>query len=178
VVETTFTLSEEEYIEAQRLYIQSTNPGLKWQLRLVGGIILLSFAFVFMTNLHQLSTLLSAKLILPGSLLAILLLSPWLQVRAFRKRYRVEMPGLTNVHIRIDEIGYHSTVSGQGKGEIPWGAFTSFGETPTVLALFKGYAFYAIPKRTLDEDELSQVEQLVRSRLPKLNRKLAKSQGR
>jgi hypothetical protein len=178
VIEITFTLSEVEYIEAQKLYIQTTNPRLKWKLRVFGGIILISFLFVILTNLHQISTVFTEKLVIPVSVLVILAIAPWLQKRGFRKRYRIELPGITDVHLQIDEIGYHSKVAGQGQGEIPWSAFTSYGDTSNLFALFKGYSFYAIPKRALDDDQIREVEQLIKSHLPKLNRSLARAQGR
>ena len=178
MIEITFTLSEAEYIEAQELYFRTSNQGTRWKLRAIGGIILISLLSVILTNLHQLSTLLTGKLALPVIVLAILVLAPWLRKRGFRKRYRVELPSVTGVHLQIDEIGYHSRVAGQGQGDIFWSAFTSYGDTSNLFALFKGYSFYAIPKRALDEHQIDELEQLIKARLPKLDRNLVKAQGR
>lgn len=175
MIVTTFTVSEAEYIEVQKLYLQTTSANrVRYALMALLGF---SFIVVLVTakNIAPTDWL---KISLPMALLALLLFTPFLRNRTFRKRYRVEAPGLTNVRVELDAVGDRSQAEGQGRGEIPWTAFTSYAESPTMIALFKGYTFAFIAKRSLSSPDLEAARALISSKLPLFSRKLAKAQGR
>jgi hypothetical protein len=176
VIETRFTLTEAEYIEAQRAYAKASGTMRRLNLFLYGIPIVIIVAFA--TNPAPSSILRDPRALIPAVIVVVLLLSPWLQTRSWKKRFRLESSNLTDVSVQIDESGYFSSASSQGEARIFWTAFTSYVETTNMLLLIKGFSAQMLPKRALISAQTAELLELIASHLPVLTPKLAKTQGR
>ncbi len=175
MIETRFTLTEAEYIEAQRAYLEASGSGRQLKFFLI--FILVVFVVAVATNPDPLTTLRDPRMLFPLLIVTIFLLSPWLQTRAFKKRFKVDAPTITNVHVLIDEEGYWAATS-QGEGKSYWGGYSSYIETPRCFLLIKGFTFQVVSKQQLSETEVLELRELIARHLAVLTPKLAKTQGR
>ena len=178
MIETTYTLSEPEYFEAQQLYLKSVR---RWGALTVNGFsafLLVCFSIVIATNPAHFRALQTTGAV-PGILLLAFALSlPWLSRRALKKRYLVERSGLTDIHVMLTEEGYRVVTASQGAGDIPWTGLSSYIESQSLFLLLQGFTFRAIPKRALDEGQITEVRRLITTHLPKPSRAVAKAEGR
>jgi hypothetical protein len=155
MIETSYSLTENEYIEAQFLYQRKKSK--RAQIMRYALIAILAGSFVTILLTAPAANLLTPIAAIPAVFLVMLIFLPLIQRRAFRKRFKTEAVNCTNVEVRLDDDGYHGDVAGVGSGTIRWEAFSMFAESPNVFLLLRGFTFHPIPKRALlpwQQDEL------------------------
>ncbi|SNS44441.1 hypothetical protein SAMN05421770_101999 [Granulicella rosea] len=180
MIEASFTIREDEYLEAQKAYMHAVNPQARWIRFGLAGVLTLSIGIVLLTQRTGLATLWTPHN-LPGAvfvltIVTITLLSPKLQRRAFKKRYQVERAGMTDVRTELNEEGISAEVPAYGRAELLWSAHTGYLQTPQLILLLKGYTFRPIPLRAFAHP--NEVEELVKRHLPVYTRGLARAEAR
>ena len=159
------------------LYIRTKQRRANLVRRIVIGIMIFSFASVFITSPAGSLKERPAILLIPLAILLFLACSPWLQRISLKKRLKVEGPMLKDVSVRVDDYGYHG-FSGSGQGQMKWTAFDGFIEGTTVFALLHGFTFHPIPKRTLSATEREELESIPCEHLPRVGKPAAKQRAR
>lgn len=157
-----FSITEPEYLEAQRLFMREQHRKLRWWFWVMSGIFFLSGVAVLLTaprpiTFAELPSYLSTLFVISIVLLCILPL----QKRAFKKRFLKERANLTNAHLTLDSRGYHCDVPGVGSGSAEWSGISSWLEGKLVFVLRSGYLMRIIPKADLVEAQQNEVRTLL-----------------
>lgn len=159
VIETHYSVTEEEYLEAQLLYLGRQQKRFR-RMRIVLVVILsLSFLSVFFTKVTIDPTAPGLYIVIPIYLL--LLFSPWIEKRNLRRRYVVEQGNFKDVGLRVDERGIHSDVPHVGQADIEWAAYSLLLESPRLYALVRNFTLFLIPKRALSPMQVEEMDWLI-----------------
>ena len=163
-----FSVTEEEYLEAQKLYM-STNKKLKRMRR--GALIVFSITIIIVAVAALTTPPRSGEMfqqVFPLSVLMLLLLacfSPTVQRRSFKKRFLKEKQNLTNSHLILDDMGYHMETPGIGGGTAEWGGMDGWLEGTHVIILPAGLLMRIFPKAPLTTIQIEEARALLTDKL-------------
>ena len=166
-IDTVYTLTEEEYLEAQSLYIREKHkiiPYIRWGFVVI-PILLVAVVVFNSSKMGQIFP----PVTLIGSLVPVLIFGavlPLSQKRALQKRFVIEKPNMTNVHLHMDEDGMRANVPGVGEGSIQWPAFSLWLEGNRLFILINAFMFRPIPKSALAQDEIDVLRQFLQAHVP------------
>ena len=164
MIETTFTVSEAEYIDMQKAHSRLSTWKRVRQRLLIGSLACASIYSAF--ELAKLTTADGYFLIatLPSVVLLIgLARAPFNSKTYLRNRFKKAAPQLSNIHVQIDQDGYRHDVPERTHGVLYWPAFSSWMESPRVIALLRGELMYPIPKAALSEDQQNELRTLLQA---------------
>ena len=169
MIDICFTVTESEYLEAQKLFVRHQYRNvirLRWIL--VAVYIASSLAVPFIGSrphhpspLHVLLSLFMSVCVV----VAILGAKNLLQRLAFGRRFRKEKRFLTDVHARIDDQGYWCEIPGVGSGMMEWLAFDRWTEGYTVIFLVTGSSMTMVSKSSLTPPQLSELRMMLQTRV-------------
>ena len=166
MIETYFSLTKAEYIESQRLFVQDAlgkSRSWRWPL---AAFLLLNALWTFFYPHQRLAFTDSPAFAFVWVLLAMSLLFPGhLSRLGFAKRYEKEKVNLTNAHLILDDVGYHTEVPGIGSGVAEWPGIQKWKEGASVFVLKSGFLMRVIPKSSLSPYEQHQVRDLLIAKL-------------
>jgi hypothetical protein len=163
-----FSITEEEYLEAQKLYM-STNKKLKRMRR--GALIVFSITIIAVAVAALKTPPRTGEVFqqfFPLSVLMLLFLaclSPTVQKRNFKKRFLKERRNLANSHLVLDDTGYHMEVPGIGGGTAEWGGMDGWLEGTQVIILPAGLLMRIFPKAPLTEIQIEEARALLTDKL-------------
>jgi len=157
VIKTTYTISEAEFVEAQKVWCAKEArklPGrsLVFGLSIVLGVCIgLSFTY--------LPIWLSTAFVL--TLAAQIAASYW-RKRALRSHaYAVNSKRMEEVRVQIDDAGYQDERPGLCGGWMKWDSFTGWQEAKSVFILGRNMTFVTIPKRGLESSQQDELRTLL-----------------
>ena len=159
-----FTLTQAEYIEAQKLYMSSNKSWKRLRIILM-GVLLLSFTVLLLSLRSGTGAVAFQQLKALIILMVFLFFVPLLQRFGFRKRFLKERKNLTNVTVIIDEVGFHSDIPGIGGGVAEWAGMDGWQEGKKVIMLRSGLLMRLFPKSSLSETEMVDVRKLLARKL-------------
>ncbi len=163
-----FSVSEKEYLEAQKLFM-STNKKLKWIRTALLIVLLLSFVLVVSSALISAQHFGEAlQQLLPFFAVVLVLLacfSPFFQNRGFKKRFLKEKQNLTNAHLVLDDAGYHIDIPGVGSGVAEWTSMDGWLEGKQIIILPAGLLMRILPKAPLTAHQLDEARELLTEKL-------------
>lgn len=171
MIEATFSVSEEEYIDMQKAHWRlSRRKRIQqriWLGLLSCGSIYCIFELWQIANVqdHLLLFLVGiypALIILAGSAYA-----PIAANKTIHKSFAKAAPQLSDIHVQIDDDGYRHDVPGKTNGVLYWPTFTSWFESPQVIVLLRGELMYPIPKSRLNEVQINELRELCSHHLVK-----------
>ena len=166
MIETMFTLTKAEYIEAQSLFARDDlRLSRKWRWPL--AVLFFAMAFVsVMTSQRPLGLGSIPVYTFPLFVMAVVLIciGPLMR-RGFAKRYEKEKSNLTNARIWLDDVGYHYDVPGIGAGVAEWAGIQTWREGEQVFMLRSGYLLRVLPKSALSPYEQHQVRELIAAKV-------------
>ena len=162
-----YTITREEYVESQTLYVQKRQRKQLMMIWFLPAALLVSLILVFLTNPALPSNPVFPSL-LAGVVVSVVfaLAAPSLRRRAFRKRFVIEGPNMTNAHVRISDSGFFSEVAGVGTSLTEWTAFDSWMEGKSTFVLLRGFTFRPIPKRVLTSTQIEEFRAQLDERIP------------
>ena len=165
MIDIVLTLTESEYLEAQRLHMRERIRRGRIR-RTISLCILFTGLFVFFwkTTGPRDAVLITLPTV-SGTIVLALGLRKILHTWIFRKRFKTDSRLLTNVHLTIDDLGTHGETVGIGHGTLEWTAFTNWLEGKQSFVLFIGCLFRAIPKRLLSEQETAHLRSLLEQKI-------------
>jgi hypothetical protein len=161
VIETTYTISQPEFIEAHKMWCSTEYkrfPGRTLQLVLcaflggaIGGTIFFSPPW------------LSVALYL--SLFAMIFVSRWRQNAIRKYQFTQNAKQMEEVHVRFDDMGYHDEKADMCGGWIAWGNFSGWREGSTFFVIGRNLTFVTVPKAALTPEQQQELRSLLQSRL-------------
>ena len=159
-----FTLTEAEYLEAQKLY---TSSNKSWKrVRVILIVILLLSVTVVLLSLPNGKGAEVIQQLRPLAVIAIFLsLLPLWKKWGFKKRFLTERQNLTNVNLIIDDSGYRANIPGIGEGVAEWGGMDGWQEGKSVIVLRSGLLMRLFPKAPLREAQIDEVRKLLTRKL-------------
>jgi hypothetical protein len=165
-IEISYTVTPDEYVESQILYQQKKQRKQLMMIWVLPTIFLISLTLILLTN----PTFSSASIfpaLIAGTVVSICfaLASPLLRRRAFRKRFVIEAPNMTDVRACISSDGFSSKTTGIGTGFAEWSGFDSWVEDKKVFVLFRGFTFQPIPKRVLASTQIEELRILLSEKI-------------
>lgn len=175
MIETTYTLTEAEYRESIMLALRYRESGQfrkRWLAIVCISALAISIPavpfYVWLRYGVSVSSYSYGTLITPLILETyfIYLLSDLVTFRALKKRigklFKESSEGQTNVHLRIDELGWHDDTPGIGTTFVEWNAFSKLIESNGMFLLLRRTPhFHMLPKRVLTPLELTELRDLV-----------------
>ncbi len=165
MIDVVFTLTMNEYLEAQRLHMRERIRRGRTRRTILLCILFIGlFVFLWMTTGPRDALLITPPTVL-GTIMLALGLRKILHTWIFRKRFKTDSRLLTNVHLTVDDLGTHGETVGIGHGTLEWTAFTNWFEGKQSFVLLIGYLFRAIPKRLLSEPEIEQLRSLLQQKI-------------
>jgi hypothetical protein len=163
MIDIAYSVTEAEYLEAQSLYVRRKSGKTVFLLR---GVIVLGALVASVRPL--LATLRDGdpfdwtRFIAPLLFAAVFIFAlPYLQRRAFRKRFKIESANLTNVRMKLSESGMEVDVPGTGHGFLEWSGLSEWLEGKLVFMAIAGYTFRPIPKSALTPQQIDEVRDLL-----------------
>lgn len=164
MIDTYFTITQDEYLEAQKLYMRS-NRKARWLRGGLWAVLLVGVATVALTKGVELNEQILRQLAPVMVLVASVSLLPLLKKYGLKKRFHKEKQNLTNVHLILDEKGYHTEIPGIGGGVAEWAGMDGWLEGKNVFILRTGLLMRVFPKVPLSQDEVEEVRQLLKAKI-------------
>lgn len=125
MIETTYTLTEDEFVEAQAILLRVVQKKfMRMRIWLSCG---LAFALLEPLITHTATWRIygDTRAIFVILLLLVLVFLPWIQARAARKQFAKVKGTFTDFQLRLDENGYHGESPGLANGNMNWVGFTN-----------------------------------------------------
>lgn len=161
MIETTYTLAEEDFQEASRLWCKKEVkklPGHTLVLCLAaafGG--LLAHAIVSFPPWYGAS--------LAGLTICWVLLSKWRRKAIAHRQFEMKGSETCDIKIRIDDLGYNDEKADSCGGWIHWPGFSGWRETPRIFVLGRQLQFITIPKSGLTSEQQTELRALLEAKL-------------
>ncbi len=161
MIETTFTISQDDFIEAQKPWCAREVKKLPGRLLLrnvsivFGGFV--GWSFHYLPVWVALST--------ATSLLALCLVTQWRKKALRRYQYARRIRIAETAHVRIDETGYHDDRPEMCKCWMAWGTFTGWIETSRVFIMGRDLTYITIPKASLSDEQQGELRALLNQKL-------------
>jgi hypothetical protein len=178
MIAATYTLAEDEFYEAMIEVMRIREPGqFRKRSRQIAELSLLALLVPF-TVVYFWLKIGNLTWISPGTLVALICYELWLAYilcgaitfrgskKAIHKLFQRAVFGQTNVHLQIDESGWHDYTPGTSTSSVKWGGFSNWVETDRMfIVLQRATGFNMVPKRVLAPEQLNQLRQLVGTRV-------------
>ncbi len=159
-----FTLSQAEYLEAQKLNT-SKNRTFKWFRWGLLAFGLFALAVVVLRSPNRFDADAFTQFAPFFTIVLIALFLPFMQKSGFKKRFLKEKQNFTNARLVMDEMGYHLSIPGVGGGIAEWGGMDGWLEGKSVFLLRSGLLIRLFPKAPLDQTQLEEVRALLTEKL-------------
>lgn len=159
MIETTYSLKQEEFVEAQKLWCpQATKrlPGA-WLMTSV----YIAFGVLFGLSISQIPIAIGTALAL--WFIAFLALAAWRQRLLLKAQYEQMGEAVNDVSLRLDDQGFHDFKEGSGSCSIAWRRFTGWREGTNVFILGLNLQFITIPKAALSPDQQNELRSLLQT---------------
>lgn len=161
MIDTTYTISEAEFAQANALWCGDAAKKLPGYipLQITYGV----FGACIGWSLHYMPAWLWIALIL--SMLAVQLIVRWRR-KVIRKRQFLHMSGrISDVHVRIDETGYADEKPNCCRGWNAWAGFTGWKEGSLVFVLGRNLSFTTVPKAALSLEQQDELRALLKAQI-------------
>jgi len=159
VIETTYSLTQGEFAEAQALWCPQATKKLPGAWLMTS--IYIAFGVVFGLSLSQIPVGIGIAFAL--WFIAFLALATWRKRLLVKFQYEQMGESARDVILRLDDVGYHDYKEGSGSCTIAWKRFTGWRESPNIFVLGLNLQFITIPKAALSEDQQSELRALLQS---------------
>ncbi len=161
MIDTTYTISEAEFAQANALWCGDAAKKLPGHIPL--QITYAIFGACIGWSLHYMPAWLWIALIL--SMLAVQLIVRWRR-KVIRKRQFLHMSGrISDVHVRIDETGYEDEKPDCCRGWNAWTGYTGWREGSLVFVLGRNLSFTTVPKAPLSLEQQDELRALLKSQI-------------
>jgi len=161
MIETTYTLAEEDFQEASKLWCK------KEVKKLPGHALVLALAGIFgvfmgmgLSKLPPWHTLAFALIMLTW-----VLLSKWRRKAIAHRQFEMKGTESRDIRIRIDDTGYSDEKTDSCGGWINWPGFSGWRETPRIFVLGRQLQFVTIPKSGLTSEQQNDLRALLQAKL-------------
>jgi hypothetical protein len=161
VIDITYTLSEADFSEAQKLWCGTELKKLPGR-KLIFGLALV-FGGLLGWDIGSMPTWLKASMAIV--ILAIVFTTQWRQKAVRRYQYELKAKDFDHIQTRIDGGGYWCGKEGLSNGWIAWAAFTGWRETPRIIVLGMGLSFITIPKSALSPEQQTELRTLLQTNI-------------
>jgi hypothetical protein len=157
MIAVTYTISEANFNEAQKLWCPTASRNLPGR-HLILGVSVILGGFIGW-SLHFLPAWLSGCI--GGSLLVLILVTQWRKKALRRYQFSLRAKGFEGVDVWIDSDGYRDERAGVCGGWIAWSSFTGWRETPNIFVLGRDLTFVTVPKSALSADQQAELRSIL-----------------
>ena len=166
MIEVTYTLTADEFSQSMLVASRKIQKGM-WRLRLylciALPIALICPAFSKAFTWH---TYVDGRILFVAVLFLTCLSLPSITARSARKQFSKLNSMFTDVHLRLDDEGYHAKQPGLTQADLQWSAFTGWKEDKNVVLLFRQSATFILPRRAFAASQMEDLRTLLTRHLP------------
>ena len=158
-----FTLSQDEYVEAQTLFMREQNRKARWWRWPLAATTLIGCALMIVTGRPASFISMPGPVIGLGAMGLLFLFLPILQKSTFKKRFKKESANLTNLRVELSSRGIFAEIPGRGSGMADWITIDTWIEGDQVFMLKSGLLMRVLPKRVFDDEQCNDLRNLLTS---------------